>query len=43
MMLDLQSAWDDLVRRVGQNEESVDRILKNRFLRQLSRELVGAF
>ena len=42
MMLDLQSAWDDLVRRVGQNEESVDRILKNRFYRQLSRELVGA-
>mgnify|MGYP001163916167 CR=1 FL=1 len=42
MMLDLQSAWDDLVRRVSQNKEVVDRILRNRFYRQLSRELVGA-
>jgi anion-transporting ArsA/GET3 family ATPase len=42
MMLDLQSAWDDLVRKVGRNEETVDRILRNRFYRQLSRELVGA-
>ncbi len=42
MMLDLQSAWDDLVKRVGRNEQETDRILQNRFYRQLSRELVGA-
>ena len=42
MMLDLQSAWDDLVKRVGRDEQETDRILQNRFYRQLSRELVGA-
>lgn len=42
MMLDLQAAWDDLVRRVSDDDEETDLILQNRFYRQLSRDLVGA-
>ena len=42
MMLDLQAAWDDLVRRVSDDDEETDQILQNRFYRQLSRDLVGA-
>jgi anion-transporting ArsA/GET3 family ATPase len=42
MMLDLQAAWDDMVRRTAHSESYAQRILANRFYTYLSRELPGA-
>lgn len=42
MTLDQRRAWDDLVTRYAPNAERRDRILQNRFYRQLSTKLAGS-
>jgi anion-transporting ArsA/GET3 family ATPase len=42
MMLDLHTAWDDMIRRLSPSSTDVDRILENRFYLHLTRELPGA-
>jgi anion-transporting ArsA/GET3 family ATPase len=41
MMLDLQAAWDDMVRRISVDEDTAEHILSNRFYGYLSRDLPG--
>jgi anion-transporting ArsA/GET3 family ATPase len=42
MMLNLDAAWDDMIRRLSPPSTDVDRILENRFYLHLTRELPGA-